>query len=39
MVSEVKWLQKMVEHLSIEEEEKEERNYRFLLKNSLKDRL
>jgi hypothetical protein len=29
----------MVDHLSIEEEEKEERNYQFLLKNSLKDRL
>jgi len=38
MVSEVKWLQKTVEHLSIEEEEKEERNYLFLLRNSLKDR-
>jgi len=38
MVSEVKWLQKMVEHLSIEEEEKEEKNYQFLLRNLLKDR-
>jgi len=38
MVSEVKWLLRMVEPLLTGEEEKEERNYQFLQKKWLKDR-